>query len=234
MKIKKFIIICARKGSKGIKDKNLQKVGNASLVEHSINTAKKIKNNFIIVTSDSEKILKLSKQKKIDYLIKRPKFLSRDNSPEISVWKHAIQSLIKNLKIDVDHLIVLPPTSPLRNTLDIERCIKKYKTNKYDLVIMGYKTNHNPFFNMVKKSGNFYTIVNKLNKPIFRRQDAPNIYNISTACYVIKTKFLLTSKNVFDGKVGLVEIPIERSIDIDTRLDLKIANIIYDRNKKRV
>ena len=54
-----YILICARQGSKGIKNKNLQKVGKISLVEHSIKLAKKIKNNFIIISTDSKKILKL-------------------------------------------------------------------------------------------------------------------------------------------------------------------------------
>lgn len=222
-----FILICARQGSKGIKDKNLQKIGKFSLVEHSIKVAKKIKNNFTIISSDSKKILKLGKKNKIDFLINRPKLLSGDKSPEINVWKHAVKTLNKKLKLKIKYLIILPPTSPLRNVQDIRKCINKYKTKKFDLVIMGYRTNHNPYFNMVEKKGSFFKIVNSSNKKYFRRQDTPKIFNISTACYIINVNYLLKVSNIFDGRTGLVEIPAERSIDIDTKLDLKIANIIY-------
>ena len=222
-----YILICARQGSKGIKNKNLQKVGKISLVEHSIKLAKKIKDNFIIISTDSKKILKLGKKNKVDFLINRPKSLSGDKSPEINVWKHAVKITDKKLKLKMKYLIILPPTSPLRNIQDILKCITKFKTKKFDLVIMGYKTNHNPYFNMVKKNGNYFNIVNSSKKNFFRRQDAPEIFNISTACYIIKVNYLLKKKNIYSDKIGLVEIPTARSIDIDTKLDLKIANFMY-------
>ena len=83
---------------------------------------------------------------------------------------------------------------------------------------------------MVKKKGDFVKIIS--NKGIFRRQDAPKVYNISTACYIINTNYLMRVTNIFKSKVGLVEIPKERSIDIDDELDLFIANKIYE--KKRI
>lgn len=228
---KNYILICARKGSKGIKNKNLRKVGNLSLVEHSIQIAKKIKNNFISVSSDSEKILKISKKRSVQFLINRPKFLSLDKVSEIDVWKHFVKSLTHKKNINIDSIIILPPTSPLRSIKDVNSCIKKYKSKKFDMVIMGYKTNHNPYFNMVKKSKNYVKLVNKSKKSFFRRQDAPEIFNISTACYIINVKYLLKNNNIYNGKIGLVEIPTERSIDIDTKLDLKLANLIYDNSK---
>lgn len=228
---KNYILICARKGSKGIKNKNLRKVGDLSLVEHSIKIAKKIKNNFITVSSDSKKILKISKKKSVQFLINRPKSLSLDKVPEIDVWKHFAYSLIKEKNINLDFIIVLPPTSPLRTLKDINNCIKKYKSKKFDMVIMGYKTNHNPFFNMVQRNKDYVKLVNKSKKSFFRRQDAPEIFNISTACYIINVKYLLKNNNIYNGNIGLVEIPIERSIDIDTKLDLKLANLIYNASK---
>ena len=64
-------------------------------------------------------------------------------------------------------------------------------------------------------------------KKIVRRQDAPKVFNITTVCYVISAKFLLSNKSVFkSGKVGAIEIPYERSLDLDTEFDLKIANLL--------
>lgn len=230
-KNKNYILICARKNSKGIKNKNLKKIGKYSLIEHSIRIAKKINNNYISVSTDSKKILKISKKKSVQFLINRPISLAKDKTPEIYVWKHFIQVLKKEKSIIPNYLIILPPTSPLRNIKDINKCIKKYKSKKFDLVIMGYKTNHNPYFNMVKKKKHHVEIVNKSKEIFFRRQDAPEIYNISTACYIINVKYLSKVDNIYNGRVGLVEIPTERSIDIDTKLDLKFANFIYNDNK---
>ena len=84
---------------------------------------------------------------------------------------------------------------------------------------------------MVKKKNHYVQIVNKSKGIFFRRQDAPEIYNISTACYIINIKYLSKIDNIYNGRVGLVEIPSERSIDIDTKLDLKFANLIYNDSK---
>tara|TARA_B100000686_G_C16548105_1_gene841027 strand:+ start:199 stop:903 length:705 start_codon:yes stop_codon:yes gene_type:complete len=234
MKSKNFVLICARRGSKGIKNKNLQKVGKLSLVEHSIKIAKKIKNNFVIISSDSKKIINVSRKYKLNFYINRPKTLSLDSSAEINVWKHSIKILKKQLNFIPEFIIVLPPTSPLREINDINRCLVKYKNRKFDMIIMGYKSNHNPYFNMVIRKKNYFKIAINNKKKYFRRQDAPEIFNISTACYIINVNYLMKKNNIYDGKIGLVEIPIERSIDIDTTLDLKLANLIYNGSKKRI
>ena len=226
-KKKDLILICARKGSKGIKNKNLKKVGKIPLVLHSINIAKKFKRNYeIFISSDNKKIINLSLKQDINTIFRSAK-LAKDNTPEILVWKDALRFFKKKYSYFPKKLIILPPTSPLRNHNDIKKCIKKFNSKKFNLVITGYKTNHNPYFNMVREKGKFVEVVIKKN--FFRRQDAPKIFNVSTICYIISTSYLMKVSNIYKEKVGMVEIPLERSIDIDNKLDLYIANKIYDR-----
>ena len=90
MKKKILCTICARKGSKGLPNKNVLNLFGKPLIYHSLDQAKKIKLfSKIVVSSNSNKILKISK-KKANYCIKRPEKLSGDHSSKIEVIKHAL------------------------------------------------------------------------------------------------------------------------------------------------
>ena len=138
----------------------------------------------------------------------------------------------KNFKSKDDIIVILPATSPFRIKKDIEKCISLYKKNSLDYVIVITKASHNPHFNMVKKNeNNLVKICMPLRKRITRRQDAPKIYNITTVCFVVSAKYILSKKSgqhitLKSGKVGAIEIPYERSLDLDTEFDLKIANLL--------
>ena len=103
-KIKILCTICARGGSSGIKNKNLLKIGNKSLVQHSISHAKKTKFvDRVVLSSDSNKIIKSIKRFKLDLIIKRDKKISTNVTPKIYAirdavkkWKNFIQ---KNMTI---------------------------------------------------------------------------------------------------------------------------------------
>ena len=226
-------IICARSGSKGIKNKNILKIKGIPLIGHSIIMAKSIKKiSKVIVSTDSKKIAKIASQYGAEVPFLRPKKLSTDKSKEIDAWKHAINFYIKKgLKFDA--VVSMPCTAPLRKKIDIEKCINKFNTKKYDTVITVKKSSKNPFFNMVKKNKyNFYNIVNKVNKYIFNRQQAPQVFDVCTVCFISNCKFVLKSQNLFEGKVGGVIVPKERSIDIDDKLDFILAKKIYENKIK--
>mgnify|MGYP001341576500 CR=1 FL=1 len=72
----------------------------------------------------------------------------------------------------------------------------------------------------------------KKNKEVFRRQDAPKYYDITTVGYVTRPDFILTKKNLFSGKVKSIIVPKERAIDIDDLTDALIAEFLYERRKK--
>ena len=231
-----FVIICARSGSKGIKNKNLKKIGKLSLVERSIKIAKKLKNiKKIIVSTDSIKIA--NKAKKLGVLVPglRPRYLSKDKTPEINVWKYIIKLLRenKNYKFDIkkDYLVSLSPTSPLRSLEDVKNGIKNFlKNNKNDALVSINESHRNPYFNMVVKSKNHVSMICKSKKRIFRRQDCPTVYDMNTVVYVLKPDFIVKAKHLFEGKVSSVIIPKNRSIDIDDEIDLKFARVM---NEKR-
>lgn len=227
----KIILICARSGSKGLKNKNLKKIGGLSLLAHSIKIAKKIKNiKKIIVSTDSKKMIREAKKYGADAPFIRPKSLSGDRCPEIEVWKHAIRYIKKNYSFNPDTIISLPPTSPLRSIKDVNACIKKFNSGKkYDVVITITKASRNPYFNMVRDKSSYAKILINSSKKYFRRQDAPDVHNILTVCYVAKSSFVLKTKSLFNGKIGMVHVPKERSIDIDDSLDLFISKRIYEK-----
>jgi hypothetical protein len=218
--------IFARGGSKGIKNKNLLKFNNTTLLGHAISQAKKSKYiKKIFVSTDSKKIAAKAIIYKAEVPFLRPKNLAKDNSPEILSWKHAIIFLKNKLNINPEYIVSIPTTSPLRNVSDIDKCIQKAIKNKLDMVFCVSKSQKNPFFNiLIKKNNKLKVIENKKN--ITRRQDAPECFDMTTVCYVFKPDYIIKNSNFFKGNTGFVEIPKERSIDIDSYFDYKIINLI--------
>ena len=220
----KNCFIFARGGSKGIRNKNLMKINRYTLVEHSILFAKKLKIfENIFISSDSSQILEIGHKRNIK-TIKRPKRLSLDNSPEWLAWQHAINYAKKKYG-NFDLFVSLPPTAPLRSKTDILNSIKKIKS--CDAVITYKKSHSNPWFNMVSYKRDNLKLVNS-GKKIFRRQDAPVVFDMTTVAFVLKPDFILNNNSIWDGKVKGTEVPVERAIDIDDQIDLDMARFLYN------
>lgn len=224
--MKIFAFIFARSGSKGLKNKNIKNFLGNPLLLNTISFAKKLKFfDKIILSSDSSKILSLGKKNNL-FLIKRPRKLALDNSPEWLSWKHAVEFMYKSYNF-FDLMVVLPCTSPLRIKQDLKKCFRAM-SSKVDVVTTIAKSNHHPSFNMVSKNRkNYIDIYSKTKKNFFRRQDTKPIFNLTNSIYVTKPSYVLRKKNMFDGKVKGIEISQERSIDIDSKSDFIIAEQIF-------
>ena len=217
-------LICARGNSKGIKNKNLLKFKNTTLIGNAIKQA--FKSKFIsrvVVSTDSRKIIKESIKHNAEVPFVRPLKLGKDNSPEIDTWKHAINFFKKN-KERVDYIVCVPTTSPLRKISDIDNCIKIAIKKKLDIVFTVTKSAKNPYFNMVTVRNKKLKLILRSKKKVFRRQDSPKCFDLTTVCYVFKPEYILKIKNnLFKGNSGYIEIPKIRAIDIDDREDYEIA-----------
>ena len=120
--------IPARGGSKGIPNKNIKLFNGKPLIEWTINSALKSKLiSKVIVSSDSKKILSISKKLGADIVL-RPKNISGDFATTESAIKH----YIKNTKESFDTIVLLSPTSPIRKMKDIDNAIKEFKSKKQD------------------------------------------------------------------------------------------------------
>jgi len=223
-------LICARGGSKGVVGKNIRPLGGRPLIGWAIQSALQIDRiSRVIVSTDSEQIGKIALEQGAEVPFKRPDELARDTSPEWGVWQHAIEYLNKEKKTDMDGLVVLPPTAPFRNKNDIEKCIDEYEKGDTDIVITVNDSHRSPYFNMIKNDEHGYCslVLNVKDKP-FRRQDVPEVYDMTTVAYVANPIFVLNSNGPFDGKARSVKIPVERALDIDTELDFKIAECLLE------
>ena len=215
-------LICARGNSRGIKNKNLLKFKNTTLLGNAIKQASRSKYiNRVIVSTDSNKILREALKNKAEIPFIRPSKLAKNNSPEIETWRHAIKSLNKNN--DIDFIVSIPTTSPLRLVSDIDNCIKRAVKKDLDMVFSVTEASKNPYFNIVELKNKKLSLVGSSKKNIFRRQDAPQCYGLTTVCYVFKPKFIMKTKNLFNGKTGFVVIPKHRATDIDDKIDYKIV-----------
>ena len=224
--MKTFAFIFARGGSKGIPNKNIKKIMNKPLIFYSIQIAKKIKQiDKCLVSTDSNKIAEIA-EKLGAIVIKRPKKLARDYSNEWDAWQHAIKFTYRKIG-KFDRFISLPPTCPLRNTQDVKKSLLALDENT-DFVVTMSIAKRDPSFNMVKlKKNGYLNLINHTRSKIIRRQDSSNIYDLTTGCYVSRPNFILKRQHFWGSKVRGVLMPEERAIDIDTRLDFKIANYLF-------
>ena len=226
--MKVLCTICARSGSKGIKNKNLKKINKKTLIDISLTQAIKSKIfSNIIVSSDSDKILDVSKKYKV-ILHRRSKKLSTDKSPKIPVIRDALKFAEKKTNQKYDYIIDLDVTSPLRNILDIKKSFAKFLKKKNSNLFTVTNARRNPYFNMIEISNNKIKICKKNIKPFTRRQDAPNIFELNASIYIWKRDWLLKSDNLISNKTGYYLMPMNRSMDIDSDYDFKIVEYLLE------
>ena len=217
--------IFARKNSKRLPKKNIKNFAGKPLIAWSIQQALMIKKiNRVVVSTDCEQIAKVALDYGAEVPFVRPAVLATDKSPEWLSWQHALRMILKDKNSLPKMMISLPATSPLRNKVDIENCIDVYEKKNADIVISVTESNRNPYFNMVKVNDDgLVEGLIKQKKNIYRTQDAPKIFDITTVAYVANPDYVLSEKSMFNGKMYYNEVPRERSIDIDTLFDFEIA-----------
>jgi len=228
--LKYVALICARGGSKGLPHKNILPLNGLPLISWSIKLVQKMENiSRVIVSTDSSKIAQIAKEDGAEVPFIRPEYLAKDDSPEWLVWRHAL-NFLKSENYEVDGLIIVPPTSPLRNQEDINNCINEFEKGSIDSVITVTEAQRSPYFNMVKIDSKGYSslVIPPQSKKIIRRQDAPIIFDMTTVAYIVRPQFVFEKDGLFDGRVRSVFIPNKRSVDIDTLFDFKMAEFLIN------
>jgi N-acylneuraminate cytidylyltransferase len=222
-------LICARAGSKGIKDKNLQRLGDKSLVEIAI--AHALESRYVtsvIVSTDSPEIAQQAELAGASVPLMRPQSLCQDDSPEWLVWRHALNWFETAHERLPNLLVVVPPTSPLRDATDIDRCVERMQEGDVDVVMTMTAARRNPSFNMVRASGNDQVrlVIDDING-VATRQSAPQVFDMTTVAYVVKPNLVLSAESMWAGRVAGVEVPTSRALDIDDEIDLQLARVLY-------
>lgn len=231
MKNKTFLaIIPARGGSKRLPNKNIKELNGKPLITYTIEAS--LKSKYItktIVSTDSEEIQKIASENNACVPFLRPKELSLDESKSIDVIIHALNYLKENKNEIFDYVVLLQPTSPLRNEKEIDKAIEYLKEKQADAVISVCEVEHNPLWsntlNETKSLSNF------LDKKYInsRSQDLKTFYRLNGAIYICKTEELLKENTFFiNNNIFAYEMSQEKSVDIDTHLDFIIAKAIMD------
>lgn len=231
MKKKIICLIIARGGSKSLPNKNIIKINNIPLIAYSILQAKKIKTiERVIVSTDSEKIMKISKKYGAEILFKRPKNISGDLSTDFQVFKHAINWLKKNQNYKPDYIVDLRAPEPIRSIKKIREALNLIIRKKnYDSLRSMNETKSTPDTMYQISTGSYKNIINGKLTSILSNLSVrkKNKYFWQNGYIdIIKTDTIIKKKSMCGTKV-IPFITKEKTYTIDYKDDLeKIAKIL--------
>ena len=213
-------IICARKNSKRIKNKNFIKVGGKPLINYTVDAALKSRLFSNIIINTDNKRYKLKKNKKVSIYL-RPKELAGSKVRVLDVLKE----MLKSLKINPNtNIFILFPTCPLRNSDDIKKAFikyKKYKFKKQLISISEYLPSIDVAFYLDSKNLLKNKFLDKYNKSP-GNNDHGKYYYCNYAIIALKASKLVNLKKLVNEKSIYYLMPFERSIDIDEVSQLEL------------
>jgi CMP-N-acetylneuraminic acid synthetase len=218
-------IIPARGGSKRLPNKNILNLNGKPLIAYSIEAALQSKYiNNVVVSSDSDSILNIAKSFKAQ-TIKRPDYLATDSAKSFDAIKHTIENMPQ-----YDYIVLLQPTSPLRDANNIDQAINLLEQKNADAIISVSAMEHSPLWantlddNLSMKNFLKDEVLNK------RSQDLETYYRLNGAIYITKTDKLLKEETFFlKDNIFAYIMNRENSIDIDEDIDFQLAKIILDK-----
>ena len=226
-----LIIITARGGSKGLKNKNIKILNGFPLIYYTIKEAIKIFNKKdIIVSTDSINIKKVSEKYGLNVPFLRPKDISGDKASSQDVLLHALNFIEKKRKIKYENVILLQPTSPLRKSKHIKECLSLFNKD-IDMVASVKLTKSNPYYVLFEENNNGFLKKIKSSN-VIRRQDLPKVWEFNGAVFVINRNSLKLKKITDFNKIIKYVMDDKSSIDIDDIYDFKLCEFILNENSK--
>ena len=222
-------VIGARGGSKGVPGKNVRPIAGTTLIGITVDQALRVFGS-VVVSTDDDQIAAVAREHGAMVPFTRPGHLATDDAPKIPVLRHAADWVEGEKGQRFDLVVDLSCTTPLRSDDDIAGAIELFHASgDIDNVISICSSAGNPFFNQVLMTDDgAIRLVMKADDPPSSRQAAPPVYIINGAVYVWRRDALATGDRVVrERSVGYV-MPSERSLDIDTELDFKLAQLILE------
>ena len=220
-------IIPARGGSKGVPHKNIKKLGEKPLIAYSITEALKSEYlDYVFVSTEDSEIADISKKYGAQ-VIDRPPALAEDASKTVDAILHAVEYLVKE-DIHPQIIVLLQPTSPLRNIEDINAAIRLFLDNECDSVVSVCEPDHSPFWCFMFNEMYLQPLFGPEYKNM-RRQDLPKVVMPNGAIYISSPESITRFGGFYGDRVIPYCMPPERSIDIDTALDFTIAEVIVNK-----
>jgi CMP-N-acetylneuraminic acid synthetase len=224
--MKILAVVCARGGSKEVKNKNIKELNGKPLISYTIEYFKKWgRTEKIVCSTDSKKIADIAKKYGAEIPCMRPPELATDKAFKLDVLKHIVKFVEDKEKIRYDIIVDLDPTAPLRKKEFIEGAFNKFINSDANNLYSVCKARKNPYFNMVEINNKGYAHLCK-NSNVVRRQDAKTVYELNASIYIYNRDFLISTNSLHSEKTIIYEMPELSSIDIDSELDFKFVEFL--------
>jgi len=225
--------ICARGGSKGVPGKNLRPLLGIPLISHSIRQAFETGLfSHVAVSSDDQEILDVARMEGA-VAVRRPADLAGDLSPKLPAILHAVNAVEDMSKLNFSTIVDLDATSPLRSIQDIVGAVNLLELHKLDSVFTATEARRSPYFNQVRRNrGKRWGVVIERGPEIFRRQDAPKVYDMNASVYVWKREEFVREPALFYQSTQMFEMPQERSLDVDSETDFRIVAFLMSERQQ--
>ena len=220
--------ICARAGSKGVKNKNIRDLAGKPLIAYTLEQARASHLfDLIAVSSDVSDILEVARWYGADLLVERPLELATDTAAKLPAIRHCVEEAERITGNRFDIVVDLDVTSPLRLIEDIHGAVNLLESEKVSAVITAAPARRSPYFNLVELDEKGIVKLSKsLEKPLVRRQDSPMCFDMNASIYVWQRAALFDYSTVFNADPRLFVMPEERSADIDNELDFEIVEFL--------
>jgi CMP-N,N'-diacetyllegionaminic acid synthase len=219
-------LIPARGGSKGLPRKNVLPLAGKPLIAWSIEAALKSKYvDRIVVSSDNDEIIAAARAAGAEVPFVRPADLAGDTTPSLDVALHALQALDQRY----DYLVLLQPTSPLRDAPDIDGCIETCVRQAAPSCVSVSKADKSPYWMYTQDAQQrLVPVLPRPDASIHQRQLLPTIYALNGAVYVTQTSALVADRAFVTAATVAWEMPRSKAVDIDGDLDFKIAGLMLE------
>ena len=223
-------VITARAGSKGLPGKNVKLLAGKPLLAYTIHAARASNAlDSVILSTEDEQIADLGRQLGCDVPFIRPRDLAQDDTPHLPVIQHAVQWMKDRANYSPDAVMILQPTSPLRQPEDIRAAVELLNRSRADSVVSASEVPahaHPMRVLRIDDTGAAVLFVSgdRVRHRINRRQDLPEAWVMNGAIYVCRTRVLFASEpSLYGDRVMVYRMPAERGLSIDDARDFAEA-----------
>ncbi|MHB1420529.1 MAG: acylneuraminate cytidylyltransferase family protein [Bacillota bacterium] len=222
--------IPARAGSKGLPGKNIRLLDRKPLIVYTIEASRQSDVfDYLMVSTDGEDIAGIAQQAGADVPFMRPASLATDTARGIDVLHHSM-SLLSEQGKKYDCVMILQPTSPLRNAEDIIAALDLFVERNTDAVVSVCEVENHPWWSSILPEDLCMKDFLGAGIPA-NRQELPKYYRLNGAIYLARWDFIRERENWFGPGTFAYIMPRQRSLDIDDEVDLLLAEIIAKVNR---